>query len=86
MLYLFSWLAFDITNNLLCLSHNLVHDLLRLGPRLLYRLYVRTGNLLWCCNKLLDRRGLLGGSRGTSSSGSLGLGDATRSYFAGAGL
>jgi hypothetical protein len=86
MLYLFSRLAFDITNNFLCLSHDLVHDLFRLSPRLLHRLHVRTGSLLWCCNRLLDRSSLLDGSRGTSSSGSLGLSDATRSYFAGAGL
>jgi hypothetical protein len=83
MLYLFSWLAFDITNNVLCLSHNLIHNLLRLGPRLLHSLHIRASSLLWCGSRLFGRSSLLSGSRGSSS---LGLGNATRSHFAGAGL
>jgi hypothetical protein len=82
MLYLFSWLAFDITNNVLCLPHNLIHNLLRLGPRFLYSLHIRASSLLWCDSRLFGRSSLLSGSSGSS----LGLGNATRSYFAGAGL
>jgi hypothetical protein len=83
MSYLFSWLAFHITDNMLCLSDNLIHNLFRLGPRLLHRLDVGTGRLLWCGSRLFGRSGFLGGGRGSSC---LGLGNASRSYFAGTGL
>ena len=84
MIYLLSRLTLHITNNLLGLSNNLINNLLRLGPRLLDRLDVGTGCLLWCSSSLgLSRSRLLSSGRG---SGSFGLGDAARDYFAGAGL
>jgi len=84
MIYLLSRLTLHITNNLLGLSNNLINNLLRLGPRLLDRLDVGAGCLLWCSSGLgLGRSRLLSSGR---ASGSFGLGDAAGGYFAGAGL
>jgi hypothetical protein len=83
MTYLLSWLAFNITNDVLRLSNNLIHNFLSLCPRLLDSLHVRTGGLLWCCSRFLGRSSLLGSS---CAAGSLGFSNAARSYFAGAGL
>jgi len=84
MIYLLSRLTLHITNNLLGLSNNLINNLLRLGPRLLDCLDVGAGCLLWCSRgRGLSRSRLLSSG---SRRGSFGLSDATRGYFAGAGL